>query len=445
MSTAPADRGWASIPEALAALRDGRPVLVLDDADRENEGDVILAAQTLTSAWLGWTIRHSSGYVCAPMPGAWADRLQLPLMVEENEDRFRTAYTITVDAAVGVTTGISASDRTRTIKLLGDPSTMATDLIRPGHVVPLRAREGGVLVRPGHTEAAVDLCRLAGLEPVAAIAELVDDTGEMLRTPAVLELGAEHDLPVITIADLIAWRRHHDRVQRIATATLPTDHGDFIVHGYRDTMTGAEHLALVSSGGMGDEPLVRVHSECLTGDALGSRRCDCGPQLHDALRRVAAVGGVVVYLRGHEGRGIGLLDKVRAYAAQDLGFDTVDAQTHLGLPIDAREYGAAAAILTELGVEAVRLITHNPAKVEALTEAGIDVRDVMASEIEAAAEAQAYLRTKRAKLGHATIPVGSVHPISGATREPTGPGNQTRAADGLAIENGLALKNRRNA
>jgi 3,4-dihydroxy 2-butanone 4-phosphate synthase/GTP cyclohydrolase II len=389
---------------ALEALRRGRPVLVLDDADRENEGDVILAGQTLTPEWMGWTIRHTSGYVCAPMPADWADRLGLPLMVRDNEDPFRTAYAITVDAATGVTTGISAGDRAHTVRLLADPGTTPDDLSRPGHVVPLRARPGGVLERPGHTEAAVDLCRLAGLAPVAAIAELVDDSGEMLRAPQVRQLAERYGLVVLTVADIVAWRRRNDRVTRVATTTLPTAHGVFTAHGYRDGLTGAEHLALVSPRGPGTTPLVRVHSECLTGDALGSRRCDCGPQLQDALRRVAHQGGVVVYLRGHEGRGVGLLDKLRAYRAQDGGLDTVDAQVHLGLPVDAREYGAAAAILTDLGLDRVRLITHNPAKVSALLECGIEVTEVHASDVEPAPEAVPYLETKRARLGHATIP-----------------------------------------
>ena len=395
----------AAVGAALESLRQGRPVLVLDDADRENEGDVILAAETLSTEWLGWTVRHSSGYVCAPMPADWADRLELPLMVTQNADPLRTAYTITVDAADGVTTGISATDRARTIRLLGDPTTGPQDLIRPGHVVPLRARAGGVLERPGHTEAAVDLCTAAGLTPVGAIAELVDDAGEPLRGPAVHALAEAHDLPVITIADLIAWRRRHQRVRRAATTQLPTAHGLLTVHGYRDTTTGAEHVALVSPRAAGEvAPLVRVHSECLTGDTFGSRRCDCGPQLDDALRRVAEEGGVVVYLRGHEGRGIGLVDKLRAYAVQDTGVDTVDAQTALGLPVDAREYGAAAAILTDLGIGTLRLITHNPDKVAALQAAGLTVADVLASHTPPVPEAAGYLHAKRTRLGHVSIP-----------------------------------------
>ncbi len=294
-------------------------------------------------------------------------------MVLRNEDPRGTAYTVSVDARVGVSTGISAADRAHTLRLLADPSTTAADLARPGHVFPLRARDGGVLQRAGHTEAAVDLCRLAGLAPVGVIAELVHDDGSMMRLPAVLELGDEHDLPVITIAQLIHWRQRHDRVEREARTRLPTADGVFDMVGYRDLVTGAEHVALLSPlGHDGPSPLVRLHSECLTGDVFGSQRCDCGPQLERALARVAAEGGVVVYLRGHEGRGVGLLNKLQAYELQDRGFDTVDAQIELGLPVDAREYAAGAAILTDLGIPAVRLLTNNPMKVNAMRESGID-------------------------------------------------------------------------
>ena len=391
----------ASIEQALEALRAGRPVLVLDDEDRENEGDVVLAAQTLTDAWLAWTIRRTSGYICAPVTGEVADRLALPLMVRDNRDPLRTAYTVTVDAASGVTTGISAADRAHTIRTLAAPATGPDDLVRPGHVVPLRAREGGVLSRPGHTEAAVDLCRLAGLAPVGAIGELVADDGAMLRTPEVLALGVAEDLPVITIADLVAWRQRHDRVALVADTVLPTRHGTFRTLAYRDVVTGVEHLALVSPRGIPDlTPLVRVHSECLTGDVLGSQRCDCGPQLERALERVAAEGGVVVYVRGHEGRGVGLGAKLRAYELQDRGLDTVDAQLELGLPIDAREYAAGAAVLVDLGIDAVRLLTNNPAKVAALRAHGIDVAAVERLRIAPGPDNRTYLRTKRDRMGH---------------------------------------------
>lgn len=397
----------ASVEAALAALRAGRPVLVLDDLDRENEGDVVLAAQTLTPQWLAWTIRHSSGYVCAPMPDELADRLELPLMVSRNEDSLGTAYTITVDASTGVTTGISAADRCRTIQVLADPGSTPADLIHPGHVVPLRARPGGVLERRGHTEAAVDLARLAGLAPVAAIAELCHDDGTMMRAPAVIELARAHDLPVLTIADLVRYRERHDRVREVARASLPTAHCRFTTVGYRDLLTGAEHLALLSPHGLGSSavpPVVRVHSECLTGDAFGSLRCDCGPQLDLALERIAAEPGAVVYLRGHEGRGVGLLAKVGAYALQDTGLDTVDAQTELGLPVDAREYGAAAAVLHDLGVEAVRLLTNNPHKARSLADAGIAVPVVEGLQVTPNPANVHYLRTKRDRMGHALLP-----------------------------------------
>lgn len=394
----------ATVEEALAALRAGRPVLAVDDAGRENEGDVILAAATLTTAWTAWTIRHTSGYLCAPMPGDLADRLGLPLMVSDNHDPLRTAYTITVDAASGVTTGISAADRTRTAQVLADPQSTAQDLIRPGHLIPLRAREGGVLVRPGHTEAAVDLCRLAGLSPVGVIGELVEDDGSMMRLPAILAMGAELDLPVLAIADLAAWRHRHDRVRRVADTVLPTPHGQFRAVAYRDEVTGDEHMALVHptpAGGQGD--LVRLHSECLTGDVFGSQRCDCGAQLAAALTMIATEGGTVVYLRGHEGRGVGLAHKLQAYELQDAGMDTVDAQIALGLPIDARDYAAAAGVLVDLGLEAVRVLTNNPAKVTGLKEHGIQVLTTEPLALAPLPTNVDYLRTKRDRLGHAIL------------------------------------------
>jgi len=396
--------GLSGIEEAFEALKSGLPVLVLDDERRENEGDVILSAQTLTTEWMAWTIRHTSGYICVPMSEARADRLGLPLMVADNQDPRGTAYTVTVDAARGVTTGISAADRAHTIRLLAQEDSTASDFTRPGHVVPLRARHGGVLVRGGHTEAAVDLCRLAGLAPVGAIGELVHDDGSMMRLPAVLELGAQHNLPVITIEALIAWRKRHDRVERLAETSLPTRHGVFRVVGYRDLLTGDDHLALVSPRGLpGRAPLARLHSECLTGDAFGSERCDCGPQLERSLERVAAEGGIVVYLRGHEGRGVGLISKLQAYALQDNGFDTVDAQTELGLPIDSREYAAGAAVLADLAVASVRLLTNNPMKVNAMRDYGIEVAAVERLSMVPGAYNETYLRTKRDRMGHDLI------------------------------------------
>lgn len=404
-----------TVEEALEALRAGRPVLVADSVDRENEADVVLAAQSATPEWVAWTIRHSSGYLCAPMPAERADALDLPLMVPHSQDPRRTAYTVTVDAATGITTGISAADRARTLRVLADPASGRNDLIRPGHVLPLRAVPGGVLHRAGHTEAAVDLCRLAGLEPVGAIAELVRDDGQMVRLPEAARIAAEAGLVLLTIADLRAWRVAHDdaapapvaaadaapRVHATHTAYLPTAHGDFRIHGYRDLRTGDEHVALVSTAGLAPEPTVRVHSECLTGDAFGSARCDCGPQLEAALRIAAAEGGAVVYLRGHEGRGIGLLAKVAAYALQDDGRDTVQANVDLGWPADRREYGAAAAILHDLGVDRVRLLTNNPAKVAGLRAHGVEVVQVRGLEVGRTPHNEAYLRTKATSMGHA--------------------------------------------
>jgi 3,4-dihydroxy 2-butanone 4-phosphate synthase/GTP cyclohydrolase II len=395
----------STIEKALDALREGRPVLVLDDEERENEGDLVLAAATATSDWMAWTIRHSSGYLCAPMPDDVADRLELPLMVADNRDPLRTAYTVSVDAATGVTTGISAADRLRTVQVLADPASTAGALIRPGHVLPLRARHGGVLTRPGHTEAAVDLTRLAGLPAVGVIGELVHDDGQMMRFQAVVDLAREFDLPVITIEQLIHWRQCFDRVERLATTRIPSVHGTFTAHGYRDVLTGDEHVALISPRGLrglsGSGPvLTRLHSECLTGDAFGSLRCDCGPQLQSSLSRVGRDGGVVVYLGGHEGRGVGLVDKLRAYALQDRGADTVDAQTALGLPVDARDYAAGASILHDLGVAQVVLLTNNPQKVEALRRFDIDITAVERLHGPMGEDNAQYLITKRVRLGH---------------------------------------------
>ncbi len=401
-----------TLEQAFAELRDGRPVLVVDSPDRENEADVVLAAQHASSQWVAWTIRHSSGYLCAPMPAARADALDLPLMVPRSQDPRRTAYTVTVDAASGVGTGISAVDRTRTLRVLADPASGRGDLIRPGHVLPLRAAPGGVLHRGGHTEAAVDLCRLAGLEPVGAIAELVNDDGTMARLPEAAALAREEGLVVLTIEQIVEWRIEHgdlpERVtERLAprvaptdVAQLPTRFGEFTIHGYRDLRTGDEHVALVPAAGIGEHPVVRVHSECLTGDAFGSERCDCGPQLQAALRLASEHGGAVVYLRGHEGRGIGLLAKVAAYALQDSGRDTVEANLDLGWPADRREYGAAAAILADLGATHVTLLTNNPAKVAGLRAHGIEVSEVRGLEVGRTPHNATYLATKARLMGH---------------------------------------------
>nr|WP_176458730.1 GTP cyclohydrolase II [Rhodococcus sp. 15-649-1-2] len=393
--------------EALDALRAGKPVLVTDDARRENEGDVILAADRVTPEWTAWTIRNTSGLLCAPMSGVRADALELPPMVADNQDPKKTAYTVTVDAAEGVTTGISAADRARTLQVLADPSSSATDLIRPGHVIPLRARPGGVLERPGHTEAAVDLCSLAGVPAVGVIAELVADDGTMMTFPDIELLGRRMQLPVLTIEQLINYRLAHGvtavpaprRVERVAETVLTTAHGEFRAIGYADKETGAEHIALVK-GELAGSPIVRVHSECLTGESFSSQRCECGPQLDAALARVSREGGVVVYLRGHEGRGIGLLKKLAAYRLQDQGFDTMQANLELDELADGREYGGAAAILDDLEVADVRLLTNNPLKVDGLRENGIAVTAVIPLLVGAAPANVRYLETKRDRMGH---------------------------------------------
>lgn len=401
----------ASVERALEELRQGRPVLVADSAARENEADVILSAEKATVEWVAWTIRHSSGYLCAPMPGYMADTLALPLMVPDSEDPRRTAYTVTVDAATGVSTGISASDRHRTLQVLANPESTPQDVIRPGHVLPLRAVAGGVLHRPGHTEAAVDLCRLAGLEPVGAIAELVNDDGTMMRLGDTEALAAREGLTILTIKELIDYRllkgdspettpAEPHRVTFSGEAILPTAYGELSIRGYRDARTGNEHVALVSPTREGIVPIVRVHSECLTGDALGSLRCDCGPQLDAAIKTVAKEGGAVVYLLGHEGRGIGIVKKIQAYALQDHGRDTVDANADLGLPIDKREYGAAAAILHDLGLTRIRLLTNNPSKVEGLRASGIEITERLPLNVGGNPHNERYIETKIERMGH---------------------------------------------
>lgn len=402
------------VPTALAALRSGRPVIVVDDVDRENEGDIILAAAHASEEWVGWTVRHSSGVLCVPMPAQLADRLDLPPMVARNEDARRTAYTVSVDARLGVSTGISAADRALTVRLLADPKTQAGDLVRPGHIFPLRARPGGVLERAGHTEAAVDLCRLAGLPPVGLIAEVVQDAGPVMRLPGLRALADANGLPLISVADLADFRRRSPngrpgpaesssppaRVSRVTESLLPTRHGDFRAIAYHDLLTGHEHVALLAGSPNARGALVRVHSECLTGDAFGSSRCDCGPQLDTALDAIAADGGAVVYLRGHEGRGIGLLAKLTAYQLQDAGLDTVAANTAQGLPVDAREYGAAAAILADLGLDEIRLLTNNPAKVTGLSEHGVTVAERVPLQVGQNPHNRGYLAAKRDLMGH---------------------------------------------
>ncbi len=354
---------------------------------------------------MAFTIRHSSGLLCVPLSGEDCDRLGLPPMYHVNQDRKGTAYTVSVDAKDGVTTGISATDRAWTMRVLAAPSTTAQDLTRPGHVLPLRAREGGVLVRPGHTEAAVDLATIAGLRPAAGICEMVSSTnvGEMARLPELKEFAAAHQLALISIADLVAYRRAREvQVTKIAAARLPLPQGNFQAVGYLSKVTGRELIALVHGEiGDGEDVLVRVHSECLTGDVLGSLRCDCGPQLHAALDAVVAEGrGVVLYIRGHEGRGIGLLEKLRAYELQDGGADTVDANLLLGLPSDSREYGTGAQVLADLGIRSMRLLTNNPAKRAGLEGYGLHILGRVPLAVSVNPENLRYLTTKRDRMGH---------------------------------------------
>ncbi|NIL43373.1 bifunctional 3,4-dihydroxy-2-butanone-4-phosphate synthase/GTP cyclohydrolase II [Salinispora arenicola] len=394
---------FGTIEQAMAEIVAGRPVVVVDDANRENEGDLIFAAELATPELVAFMVRYTSGYICAPLTEDECDRLDLPPMHHTNQDRRGTAYTVTVDAREGVSTGISAADRAHTIRLLADPHTGPADLARPGHVVPLRARQGGVLRRPGHTEAAIDLTRLAGLRPAGVLCELVNDDGTMMRVPDLERFCAEHSLVLITIADLVAYRRRTEKqVELVAEARMPTRHGVFRAFGYRSDYDSAEHVALVM-GDLGDgrDVLVRVHSECLTGDVLGSLRCDCGPQLNAALDQVAREGrGVVLYVRGHEGRGIGLLHKLQAYQLQDTGRDTVDANLDLGLPADARDYGTGAQILYDLGVRSMRLLTNNPAKRAGLEGYGLTVAGRVELPVRPHPENVRYLRTKRDRMGH---------------------------------------------
>ncbi|HRN18080.1 MAG TPA: bifunctional 3,4-dihydroxy-2-butanone-4-phosphate synthase/GTP cyclohydrolase II [Trueperaceae bacterium] len=397
-----AAEGLASVAELLDELRAGRPIIVVDDEDRENEGDLVLPAGRATTENVAFMIRHTGGVVCLALTEDAADRLELPPMVEHNTARRGTAFTVTIEAKDGITTGISAHDRALTIRTAAAADATAADLSRPGHVFPLRAKRGGVLRRAGHTEASVDLCRLAGLEPAAAISELMHDDGSMMRLPAMREFAAEHGLKVGTIAGLIEYRLSQDSfVHRVVSAALPTRFGAFTVHGYVDELTGAEHVALtmgdVSSG---DDVLVRMHSECLTGDALHSLRCDCGAQRDAALARIAEEGrGVLVYLR-QEGRGIGLLNKLRAYHLQDEGLDTVEANEHLGLPVDGREYGVGAQILVDLGVKHMRLLTNNPRKLAALRGFGLRSVERVPLHVGETVYNERYLRTKEQKLGH---------------------------------------------
>ncbi|MFD9355378.1 bifunctional 3,4-dihydroxy-2-butanone-4-phosphate synthase/GTP cyclohydrolase II [Streptomyces sp. NPDC060031] len=395
------------VEQAIRDIAAGRPVVVVDDEDRENEGDLVIAAEMATPEIIAFMMSECRGLICAPMEGPELDRLELPQMVQHNTESMQTAFTVSVDAsgAHGVTTGISAADRATTLRLLADGVSGPGDFVRPGHIFPLRAKPGGVLVRGGHTEAAVDLARLAGLRPAGAIVEIAGEDGVMLRLPELIPFARKHGLTIISIEDLIAYRRSAEpTVRREAQVSLPTTFGEFTAYGYRSTVDGVEHVALVHgdiAAADGADILVRMHSECLTGDIFQSQRCDCGPQLHAAMERITAEGrGVVVYLRGHEGRGIGLLSKLRAYELQERGRDTLDANLELGLPADARDYAAGAQILADLGVHSVRLLTNNPDKSAALVRHGIEVSDREAMPMEAGEHNLRYLRTKRDRMGH---------------------------------------------
>lgn len=391
------------IEDAIADIRLGKPVVVVDDEERENEGDLIFAAQLATNELMGFMVRHTSGVICVPMLGDWLDRLNIPMMTQVNEEKLKTAYTVSVDSAEGIATGISAADRALTVRKLADPQTEAQDFKRPGHIFPLRAVAGGVLRRPGHTEAAVDLARLAGLHPVGVICELVHDDGSVMRAHACREFADANDLKMISIAELIHYiRKTEKQVARVAQSQLPTKFGEFQAIGFKSLVDGIEHIALVKGDiGDGEKVLVRVHSECLTGDAFGSLRCDCGPQLEAALEKVSKEGrGVVLYMRGHEGRGIGLLQKLQAYELQEQGLDTVEANLQLGMPADSRDYGIGAQILVELGVKSMRLLTNNPAKRAGLEGYGLSIFERVPLEITPGKDNITYLRTKRDKLGH---------------------------------------------
>ncbi|OFT87015.1 bifunctional 3,4-dihydroxy-2-butanone 4-phosphate synthase/GTP cyclohydrolase II [Corynebacterium sp. HMSC28B08] len=393
------------VSAAIADIKAGKAVVVVDDEDRENEGDLIFAAELATPELVSFMVRYSSGYICVGMPHNDCDRLGLPPMVARNEDVRGTAYTITVDAAEGVDTGISATDRARTIKLLADPQSTIGTFNRPGHVVPLRARDGGVLVRQGHTEASVDLAVAADLRPAGALCEIVseEDPTAMARLPELRRFADKHDLKLISIEQLVEWKRKNTSVvERQVETRMPTSYGEFRAIGYTNIVDGTEHVALVAGDVTGaDDVPVRVHSECLTGDVFGSKRCDCGEQLHLAMREIARAGkGVLIYLRGQEGRGIGLMPKLRAYVLQDEGLDTVDANTEQGLPVDVREYSSAAQILCNLQVKSVALMSNNPHKANKLSDYGISVSRRIPVELPPNPENIVYLRTKRDRMGH---------------------------------------------
>ncbi len=395
---------FSTVEEAIEAVAHRGMVVVVDDEDRENEGDLVMAAEAATPDAIAFFLAHTSGVICVPLLPERADQLDLPLMVTANTEAQRTAFTVSVDARFGTTTGISAADRAATIAALVDPATRPTDLNRPGHIFPLRYRPGGVLKRAGHTEATVDLARAAGLAPAGVLCEIVsEDKSRMARLPELEAFAKRHGLPLISIADLIRYRRRNEKlVRRVSEARIPTDAGDYPAYVYESLLDGEQHLALAMGELQGtSDVLVRVHSECLTGDVFGSLRCDCGPQLRAALDLIEAEGrGVLVYLRGHEGRGIGLGHKIRAYRLQEQGHDTVDANVALGLPVDSREYGIGAQILVDIGVTTMRLMTNNPVKYGGLEGFGLDIVERVPLQSAPNPENIEYLRTKRERMGH---------------------------------------------
>ena len=394
---------FAPIEEIVAAIERGEMVIMVDDADRENEGDLILAAEDATPDNIGFMLRYTSGIICLPVVGERLDELELPMMVAKNTDVRRTAFTISIDAARGTTTGISAADRCRTIHAVIDPETRPDDLSRPGHMYPLRYDPGGVLKRAGHTEAAVDLAQLAGKYPAAVLAEIMNDDGTVAKLPDLEIFAKEHGLLMGTIADLIQQRRESEQlVEKVVEARIPTPYGEFKAIGYRSLVDDRQHIALVKGDiGDGEGVLTRVHSECLTGDVFASLRCDCGEQLDYAIKKVAEEGrGVVLYIRGHEGRGIGLLHKLAAYRLQDEGFDTVDANVNLGLPVDSRDYGVGSQILYDLGVRSMRLLTNNPVKRAAIEGYGLSIEERIPISLPANEENRSYLRAKATRMGH---------------------------------------------
>ena len=394
---------FARIEDAVAAIGRGEIVVVVDDEDRENEGDLIMAAEHATAEKIAFFVRHTSGVICAPLTGDRLDELEIPLMVRDNTESHRTAFTYSVDLIHGTSTGISAADRAATINALTDPATRPRDLARPGHIFPLRYSEGGVLKRAGHTEAAVDLARMAGCYPAGVLCEIVKDDGTMARVPDLVEFCKEHGLLLISIAQMIRYRRQKEKlIRRVAEARIPTKWGEFTCYVYESLLDGEQHVAMVQ-GAVAGEPdvMVRVHSECLTGDVFGSARCDCGVQLDGAMERIAEGGlGVVVYLRGHEGRGIGLGHKIRAYSLQEQGMDTIEANEALGLPVDSREYGIGAPILNDLGITTMRLITNNPSKFGGLEGFGLEITGRVAMPVKVTPQNRAYLRTKKDQMGH---------------------------------------------